>query len=157
VRSTLVVPALLALLACTPKQPDQPEQPAPPDPILVVPVVEPDEGKPVVAGEVKLSPLEKEVTVPVGTTLLYSFESHASVGLGASQTVADAAVVKYVRTDTAYEQSDEQREGKTGADAATGTFVFEAVGPGTTTVTVDELMRGTTEQSATFTITVTEK
>ena len=35
--------------------------------------------------------------------------------------------------DRAYQQSEEQRAGKPGSDAATGTFVFEAVGVGTTT------------------------
>src|SRR5690606_29379999 len=121
------------------------------------PVVEPDDGKPVTTTQVTLSPLEQEVSVAVGTTLLYSYRSHASVGLGAMQTVADPAVVKYVRTDMKYEQSEADREGKTGADAATGTFVFEAVAAGTTTVTIEEMMRGTVEQSSTFTITVTDR
>jgi hypothetical protein len=149
VRTTFVIPSLLLLLACQPK-PTEPSTTQSAD----QPVVEPDSGKPVTASEVTLSPLEQEVTVAVGTTLLYSYKSHASVGLGARQTVADEAVVKYVRTDTEYEQSEADREGKTGADAATGTFVFEAVAVGTTTVTIEELMRGTVEQSATFTITV---
>jgi hypothetical protein len=140
-----------ALLGCQPKPTEPPSTSD-----QVEPVVEPDAGKPVVeASEVKLSPLEKEVSVAVGTTLLYSFKSHASVGLGASQQVDDEAIVKYVRTDTNYQQSAEQREGKPGADAATGVFVFEAVAPGTAKLTVDEQMRGTTELSTTFTITVT--
>lgn len=153
-RSTLLIPVLFALVACQPK-PTEP--PSTSDQVEVVsPLVEHDEGKPVVASEVKLSPDTKEVAVPVGTTLLYSFKSHASVGLGASQKIDDEAIVKYVRTDTNYAQTEEQREGKPGADAATGVFVFEAVAPGTATITVDELMRGTTELSTTFTITVSE-
>lgn len=139
------------LVACQPKPADPPTQPAD------QPVVEPDEGKPVTATQVTLSPLEqKEVEVTVGTTLLYSYKSHASVGLGAMQEVADPAVVEYVRTDMKYEQSEADRRGKTGADAATGTFVFEAVAAGTTTVKVEEWMRGDVLQSSTFTITVTD-
>jgi hypothetical protein len=152
VRSTVLIPAAFVLLACRPKPSEQPEQPEQPEA-----VVEPDQGEPVAITEVKLSPLEKDVSVVVGGTLLYSFKSHASVGYGATQQVTDPAVVKYVRTDTAYEQSEAERAGKTGADAATGTFVFEAVAPGNTTVTVEEQFRGTVEQSTTFTITVTEK
>lgn len=150
-RTTLVISSSLLLLACQPK-PGESSNPQSAD----QPVVEPDDGKPVTVSEVRLSPAEQQVEVAVGTTLLYSFRSHASVGLGGQQSVADEAVVKYVRTDYEYEQSEAERMGKTGADAATGTFVFEAVGVGTTTVTVEELMRGNIEQSATFTITVSE-
>jgi hypothetical protein len=150
-RSTAPILALLTLAACHSGSKDpQPEQPDVPSP-----VVEPDDGKPVAPREVKLSPLERDVTVPVGATLLYSFKSHGSVGYGAIQQVGDSAVVRYVRTDMNYEQPDKVSAGMPGADAATGVFVFEAVAAGTTTVTVDEQFRGTTEQSTTFTITVT--
>jgi hypothetical protein len=154
VRLAPLFPAVLVLLAChassSDPQPEQPDESAP--------VVEPDDGKPVSpTSEVKLSPLERDVNVPVGTTLLYSFQSHASVGFGAAQQVADSTVVEYLRTDTNYEQTEEQRAGKPGSDAATGVFVFQAVAPGSTTVTVDEQFRGTTETSTTFTITVTPK
>jgi hypothetical protein len=151
VRSIFLLPAVLALIACHSHSTD----PQPQDPNTPTPVVEPDEGKPVTQGEVTLSPLERDVTVPVGATLLYSFKSHASVGYGASQQVADAAVIQYVRTDTNYQQTEEPRP--PGGDAATGVFVFEAIAPGTTTLTIDEQFRGTTEQSTTFTITVTPK
>lgn len=151
-RSTSSLLALFALLACQSSSKDpQPAQPETPPP-----VVEPDDGKPVEqASEVKLSQLEREVTVKVGDTLTYSFKSHGSVGYGAIQQVADAAVVKYVRTDMNYEQPDKVSQGMPGADAATGVFVFEAVAAGTTTVTVEEQFRGTTESSTAFTITVT--
>lgn len=156
VRSTLVLPILLVLLACQPKQPTNP--PNTDEPVTV----EPDTGKPI-ADEpaaddkvVVLSPLEQQVGVAVGTTLQYSFKSHASVGYGANQTSSDETVVRYVRTDVAYAQSEAERGGKPGSDAATGTFVFEAVAPGTATVTVDEVFRGETEKSTTFTIVVSE-
>jgi hypothetical protein len=160
VRSLLVLPTLLALLACQPKPTDPPADQAKPDQPAIV---EPDSGKPTndtpAAADgkiVKLSPLEREVSVAVGATLQYSFNSHASVGYGANQQCSDETVVRYVRTDIVYEQSEAERAGKPGADAATGTFVFEAVAPGTATVTVDEVFRGTTEQSTTFTIVVGE-
>jgi hypothetical protein len=150
-----MLPTLLALLACQPK----PTDPATVEPDTKEPVVvEPDEGDPVAADGkiVELSPLEQQVSVTVGTTLRYSFKSHASVGLGADQKSSDEAVIRYVQTDTKFQQSEAERAGKPGSDAATGTFVFEAVAPGTATLTVDEMFRGETEKSTTFTIVVTE-
>lgn len=100
-----------------------------------------------------LSPTQTAVTVAVGTKLLYSFPQWASVGLWAEQKVADETVVRYVRTDEVYAQPEADRP--PGGDSATGTFVFEAVAPGTTTVQIDESDKGTVKQSTTFTITVT--
>jgi hypothetical protein len=137
VRSTLLLLSVLALVACHDYTQPAYEQ------LDAV-------GQP----RVTLSPSEKTVTVPVGATLLYSFKSHGSVGYGAIEEIADSAVVAYVRTDMNYERPEPRPPG---GDAATGVFVFEAVGPGTTTVKIDEQFRGTTEQSNTFTITVTAK
>ncbi|PRP96033.1 hypothetical protein [Enhygromyxa salina] len=160
-RTTLVLPTLLALMACRPQPPQPPvtdepvaDQPTPtPAPEQVV------EDEPTVHSDtVKLSPLRGSATVnvTVGTTLRYSFKSHASVGYGATQQCSDESVVRYVKTDTEYEQSEADRAGKTGADAATGTFVFEAIAAGTATVTVDEQFRGTSETTTTFTIVVSD-
>jgi hypothetical protein len=167
-RAVLSISVVLALVACTPstepesaepEKPTQPAKPAEPEPPAKPetppPQVEPDPAAD--ANAVKLSPLQKEVTVPVGAKLTYSFNSHASVGFGATQNVADPAVVKYVRTDKDYDQSAEERANKDGADGGTGTFVFEAIAPGTAKVTVEELFRGDVESSTTFTITVTAK
>jgi hypothetical protein len=161
VRSTLVLPTLLALLACHPKPTDPPdagETTATEPNTNETGMVEPNADKPATAdgNVVVLSPLEQQVSVAVGTTLQYSFKSHASVGVGGDQTSSDEAVVRYVRTDTAYQQSEAEREGKPGSDAATGTFVFEAVAPGTASLTIDEMFRGNAEQSTVFTIVVTE-
>jgi hypothetical protein len=143
----------LALSACQPK----PNRPATDEPNPDKPFAEqPGADTPAADLEVVLSPLEPQVGVAVGTTLHYTFKSHGSVGYGANQRSSDETVVRYVRTDTAYEQSEADRAGKTGADAATGTFVFEAVAPGIATLTIEEVFRGTVEQSTTFTITVGE-
>ncbi|MFV8751758.1 hypothetical protein ACNOYE_14530 [Nannocystaceae bacterium ST9] len=151
-RSTILALATLLAAACHAKPGSAVVDPEP----QPEPVVEPDEGEPVVAREVELSPLgEHELAVGLGATLRYSFKSHASVGFGASQRSDDEAVIRYVRTDMQYSQSEADRAGKPGSDAATGIFVFEAVGPGTTTLVVDEEFRGAVERSTTFTITVT--
>ncbi len=149
VRSLLLAsPVLLALLACHPSP-----QPTPGEPV-VEPKPEPDSGKPVKSDEVTLSPTQTEVSVPVGTKLLYSFSQWASVGLWAEQKVADETVVRYVRTDEAYAQSEADRA-RPGGDSATGTFVFEAAAPGSTTVQIDESDKGTVTKTTTFMITVT--
>jgi hypothetical protein len=153
VRTILASPVLLALalLACHPS-PD-PAEPNKTTTTGADPVVEPDGGKPVKADEVTLSPTQTAVTVAVGTKLLFSYTQWASVGLWAEQKIADEAVVRYVRTDEVFAQPGPDRP--PGGDRATGTFVFEAAAPGTTTVQIDESDKGTVTKSTTFTITVT--
>lgn len=149
----LSISSVLLSLACHSQgspEPAKPEPDAKPDP-----VVEPDAGKPVAPGSIiELEPFQTEVRAPLGATLRWSFRSHGSVGYGASHAIGDAAILAYRTTEMAYEQSEAEREGKTGADAATGTFVFEAIGVGTTTLQVDNEFRGSVEQSTTYTITV---
>ena len=62
----------------------------------------------------------------------------------------------HVRTDMQYEQSEQERAGKTGADAATGTFVFQASAPGSSTLRVTELFRGETQLEVEYAITVVD-
>lgn len=136
-------------LACRSDASPQPVEPEP-EPVQV----EPDAGKPVAPGSIiTLEPFVTEVRAPLGATLRWSFRSHGSVGYGASHAIGDEAVVRYRETLTEYEQSEVDRA-KPGGDAATGIFVFEAVGVGTTTLRVDNEFRGTVEQSTTYTITV---
>lgn len=154
-RSTFVLPILLALLACQPKPADpQTAEPKPDQPNTVESEPNPVDPATTDAKVVELSPLEPQVRVATGATLQYAFKSHASVGYGANQTCSDEAVVRYVRTDMAYQQPETEQGRPPGGDAATGTFVFEAVAPGTATVTVEEVFRGTVERSTTFTIVV---
>jgi hypothetical protein len=107
---------------------------------------------------VELSPLDTTLThtVPTGTTLRYSYKSHASVGYGASYDIGDPTVLGHLRTDVDYVQSEQERAGKAGADRATGTFVFEALAPGSSTLHVQEVFRGSTEREIEYTITVVE-
>jgi hypothetical protein len=93
-------------------------------------------------------------TVERGTVLRYSFKSHASVGYGAEFEIGDPAVLKHLRTDMAYKNPENMKNGMTGGDAATGTFVFEAIAPGTSTLRVIESFRGDPESEPEFTITV---
>lgn len=103
---------------------------------------------------IDLAESEKTLTVPTGTELRYSYKSHASVGLGASFEIGNPAVLEHLRTDKDYKQSEAEREGKAGADAATGTFVFKAGAPGSTTLEVHEQLRGKQKLLDKYEITV---
>lgn len=105
---------------------------------------------------IQLSQFETTLTVETGTELHYSFKSHGSVGFGADFEVGDPTVLEHVRTDIAYEQSEQERAGKTGADAATETFVFTAKAPGTSTLKITELFRGDPQLALEYTITVVD-
>ncbi|KIG19272.1 hypothetical protein DB30_03828 [Enhygromyxa salina] len=105
---------------------------------------------------ITLGDLQTEITAPVGAELYYAYPDHASVGYGAVFEVEDPQIIQHLRTDVAFEQSKADRAGKTGADKATGTFVFKAVAPGTTGLRITRKFRGETEYEAAFTITVVE-
>jgi hypothetical protein len=105
---------------------------------------------------VSLSPLGgKAVTVKVGTKIEYSYKSHPSVGYAATQAVDGAGVVKFLRNDIKLDRpAPAGGVVAPGGDGGTGTFVFEAVGKGKATITIEEQFRGKTEHASTFTITV---
>lgn len=155
----------LLALACTPKSEvsDQPattaQQEEPPSTTAEPPstIVEPEPAQPSTGGDiVKLSHMETTLTVKAGTQLHYSYKSHASVGYGAKFEIGDPAVLEHLRTDMEYEQSEEERANKDGADAATGTFVFTAKSAGSSTLKVREMFRGKPELELEYAITVTD-
>ena len=144
-------------------EPGEPPTPGPSEPDPVDPAdpadPDPDAKKPpakVQRGKVDLTPFTSEVTVAVGTTLRYSFRDYASVGYGASFSIGGRTVLRHVRTDQRYKQSEKARANKTGADEATGTFVFEATAVGEATLRVTEEFRGNPEHTVEITVTVVE-
>ncbi len=96
----------------------------------------------------------KEVTVKVGDQLTYSFEVHGSVGYSGAYKIDHEEVVMFADEKIKYHHPERMKEGMTGGDAATGTYVFKAKAPGTATITVDQLFRGEVEASSAFNITV---
>jgi hypothetical protein len=108
--------------------------------------------------QVELTPLgARKVEVSVGTELTFSFSQHGSVGRYAEHEEADPAVVRFSREDMKFHHPERVKAGMAGADAATGTYVFEAVAPGTATVTIRDMFRGTAENTYTFTVVVRAK
>jgi hypothetical protein len=146
----------LLALACTPKSEvsDQPRTTTQQDEPAST-IVEHEPAQPSGEGQiVKLSQVETTLTVKTGTQLHYSYKSHASVGYGAKFEIGNPAVLEHLRTDMAYEQSEEERADKDGADKATGTFVFTAKSAGSSTLEVRELFRGDPELELEYAITV---
>jgi hypothetical protein len=165
--SAAVVSALLSS-ACCPKRAvvvPIPEQPAPTEPTPGEPTppeptpVEPTTPEPAPAAlEGKRHSLSilgpAAVEVAVGDLLTFTFEQHASVGRYAEWDLGDAAIVAFVRQDTLFKNPDNVAAGMTGADAASATFWFRAVAPGTTTLTLRNMFRGQPENTIDVNVTV---
>jgi len=151
----------LFALACTPKSEvsDHPCTTAEPPSTTAEPstIVEHEPAQPSGEGElVKLSHAETTLTIKTGTQLHYSYKSHASVGYGAKFEIGNPAVLEHLRTDMEYEQSEEERADKEGADKATGTFVFTAKSAGSSTLKVTESLRGKPKLRLEYAITVVD-
>ncbi len=107
-------------------------------------------------GTIELSQFRTTLTVEKGAELHYSFNSHGSVGYGADYSIASPTIVRYVRTDMDYAHPEKMKAGMSGADEATGTFVFEARAVGSTTLRVTEDFRGEIELEVEYSITVVD-
>lgn len=94
------------------------------------------------------------LTVPCGQRLVYDYPLHSSVGFDARYQIADPQVVGFVEQTADYHSLKRLIPGITGADKATGHFVFEALQPGSTTLTLEHLYRFEVEKTVTITITV---
>ncbi|MCX7025472.1 MAG: protease inhibitor I42 family protein [Spirochaetes bacterium] len=87
------------------------------------------------------------VTLRVGQKAACSVGVHGSVGKTAEAETADPDIVRLVDSTIAYLHPENMKPGMTGGDAATRTFVFEALAPGETTITVRMLYRGRLEET----------
>ena len=144
----LALIAGLFALACTPSSTtEQPPNEQPSEP--------PKQAEPS-ASSIQLSQAETKIEVETGTELRYSFKSHASVGVGAKFEIADPSVLEHLRTDMEYAQSEEERAGKDGADAATATYVFKAKSAGSSSLKITEHLRGKPQQELEFSIKVVD-
>ncbi|TAF68282.1 MAG: hypothetical protein EAZ55_00230 [Cytophagales bacterium] len=95
-----------------------------------------------------ISPLEDKMSVKVGEKFYYSYSSHGSVGLYADYELADNIYVKFVQDYLKYEnpQYKSNNTVMTGADAATGYFIFEALAEGSIEITFREMFRGSAQR-----------
>lgn len=95
--------------------------------------------------------------VKLGKDELVSFEfyRHGSVGENMEFEIGDESILKHLRTETKYLHPEKMKyPGWTGGDAEKGTWYFETVGTGTTTLGVSKVFRGTLESKCTVKIIV---
>lgn len=159
----LVFIAGLFALACTPsaESTDKPatnsnEQPSDPPKPKQAEIVQPSQAETNVV-ELSQAQTKTKLEVTTGTELRYSFRSHASAGVGATFEIEDPSVLEHLRTDIEYEQSEQERADKEGADAATATYVFVAKSAGSTSLQIIENLRGDPKPKAKFAITVVDR
>ena len=69
--------------------------------------------------------------------------------------IGDESVLRHIRTETEYLHPEKMKyPGWTGGDAEKGTWFFETVGAGKTTLIVKKIFRGTLESKCTVEIVV---
>jgi len=95
-----------------------------------------------------------EITLAPGRRMFYEYPLHLSVGVSCQYVIEDDTIVKLAENKEVYKQPE--RLGIPGADAATGTFFFEAVKPGRTVVTLQHLFRGSIEKEIRVNVVVAE-
>jgi hypothetical protein len=102
-----------------------------------------------------LHPLSKtSLDVQKGDVFYYGGAVHGSVGIAIEYEIANKSIVKFHHDSVDYKNKDAVEKGMSGADEATKIFAFEALQKGETTITINELFRGTVENSFTFKINV---
>lgn len=95
-----------------------------------------------------------EITLAPGRRMFYEYPLHLSVGVACRYVIEDDTIVKLAENKEVYKQPE--RLGMPGADAATGTFVFEAINPGRTVVMLQHLFRGGIEKEIRVNVVVAE-
>lgn len=91
----------------------------------------------------------------VGDEFYYQFRRHGSVGEDAEFEIGDNSIVVHTDTETEYLHPEHMKKpGWTGGDAEKGKWVFKALKPGGTTLTVNIMFRYEVESSCTISIIV---
>lgn len=94
---------------------------------------------------------DTKLTIQKGTKLSYSYLKHSSVGNEADFKIENEAVLVFRGSEIRYHNPERMKDPQiTGADAATGKFVFEAIKAGKTRLTLQELFRFEVEEEHIF-------
>ena len=89
---------------------------------------------------IELKETSKIVTLSKGQKAFYQAKSHGSVGIKEKVSVADKTLLKIIRTKRNYAHPDKTK--LPGGDAATVTYIFEALEKGETKITIQKIFRG---------------
>jgi hypothetical protein len=96
-----------------------------------------------------------EVTVQVGERFFYEFHRHGSVGEDAEFEIDDDTVIYLEDTETEYIHPENMKKpGWTGGDAERGKWIFRALRPGRTTLTIRIMFRFEVEEERIIDFTV---
>lgn len=103
---------------------------------------------------IELTSATSEVQVKCGDKLTYAYNEHISVGYTADFEIEDSGILKHSETNTVYRHPEKMKEGMTGGDSASTTFVFEAQATGTTLLIIHKYFRFELEEEYTFRVNV---
>lgn len=84
---------------------------------------------------------ESQLSLSVGDMFLCKFHRHGSVGEDAEFDILDTDIICHEDTETKYLHPEKMKPGWTGGDAESGKWVFKALKPGKTTLTIKVLFR----------------
>jgi hypothetical protein len=87
-----------------------------------------------------------EAKLKTGDEVSYSYTRYESVGYDAEFEVSDPSVLMHLKTDVNYHNPLRMKMGMSGADDATGTFIFKAMNSGTADLIVKHMFRGKVEE-----------
>ncbi len=93
--------------------------------------------------------------ISIGTTLKYKYQQHTSVGYEGEFKIENKDVLEFVEDKITYHNPERMKEPKiSGADGATGQFIFKAIKIGQTNLTLQHLFRFEIEKELIFSITI---
>ncbi len=133
-------------IACTMQKPDTKEKTSISEAkeVTIMPTISKD--------TIQLTPLETNYIVKVGQTLTYTANVHGSVGETTEVTAPNENTIKL--TDTKHKYNHPEKSNMPGGDAATVTYLFDALQTGEGHVIVVDSFRGEIQNTYDFKITV---
>lgn len=103
--------------------------------------------------QIELNPLKSfDYTLLVNQTALLNMSEHASVGSTSEVLIHDETILTLVSDEFKY--TKEPKEGMTGADAGSRSYIFKALKTGETTITAKDIYRGKLQSETIYSITV---
>ncbi len=111
--------------------------------------VEPEKSK----EQIALNPLRAtDYTLQIDQTALLKMSEHGSVGIASEVYIEDKTILALVSDEFIY--TNEPKEGTTGGDGGTRSYIFKALKTGKTTITAKDMFRGELKGETVFNITV---
>lgn len=103
--------------------------------------------------QITLNPLMAfDYMLQINQTALLEMSEHGSVGSTSEVLIQDETILTLVSDEFKY--TKEPKEGMTGGDAGTRSYIFKALKTGETTITAKDIYRGKLQSETIFNITV---